>query len=191
VYARRLSDRELTFDFARGLIDDNLLFVDRETGSLWSQLAGRAVSGEMEGTPLQAMPAMQTSWRFWKTRNPTTRVLSPPGESGHPYWYRDFAPGAPHMPGERTPPPTAHDTSTLGLGIVLADGARFFPLRLLSEDDPLKLTVDGRPLTIHHDAEGLTAWAEDGSGNLMMSVLAYQKSWLDFHPDSFVLTRED
>jgi hypothetical protein len=40
VYARRVGDRELTFDFAEGLIKDNLLIVDRETRSVWPQLHG-------------------------------------------------------------------------------------------------------------------------------------------------------
>ena len=38
MYARRINDRVLTFDFAGGLVDNNLLLADRETSSLWSQL---------------------------------------------------------------------------------------------------------------------------------------------------------
>ena len=57
MYARRQGGRELTFDFAEGLVDNNLLVVDRETSSVWSQLAGRAIAGSMEGTPLTAVPA--------------------------------------------------------------------------------------------------------------------------------------
>lgn len=73
MYARRTGDRELTFDFAEGLIKDNLLIVDRETSSVWSQLHGRAVIGPMEGTPLQMIPAIQATWGFWRARHPETR----------------------------------------------------------------------------------------------------------------------
>ena len=52
MYARRVGDRELTFDFAEGLLKNNLLVVDRETDSVWSQLHGKAVIGPLEGQPL-------------------------------------------------------------------------------------------------------------------------------------------
>ena len=51
MYARGQKENELTFDFAEGLIKNNLLMVDRETRSVWSQLHGRAVSGPREGQP--------------------------------------------------------------------------------------------------------------------------------------------
>jgi hypothetical protein len=34
VYARNARDKTLTFDFAEGLVKNNLLFVDRETNSI-------------------------------------------------------------------------------------------------------------------------------------------------------------
>ena len=55
MYARRVGEQEVTFDFAEGLLQNNLLFVDRETSSIWSQLHGQAVSGPLEGTPLQVV----------------------------------------------------------------------------------------------------------------------------------------
>ena len=44
VYARTSKSRELTFDFAEGLGKNNLLMVDRETDSVWSQLHGRVLT---------------------------------------------------------------------------------------------------------------------------------------------------
>jgi hypothetical protein len=61
VYAREVAGKKLTFDFAEGLIKDNLLFVDRETHSIWSQLDNQAVSGEMKGAPLQVIASLQTT----------------------------------------------------------------------------------------------------------------------------------
>jgi len=63
VYVRRTGGgRVLTFDFARGLRHDNLLFVDRETESLWSQIEGRAIAGPLEGEPLEVLVARQSTW---------------------------------------------------------------------------------------------------------------------------------
>ncbi len=181
MYARRLGGRELTFDFAEGLVDDNLLVVDRETGSVWSQLAGRAIAGEMEGTPLQAVPAMQTTWKFWRGKHPDTRVMVLPDTRGRPYTYQEFVPGTRRRRGG------GHDTSALGFGLALGNEAWFFPFRELEAlSGPLEMTVAGQSVRVFYDREGLTAWAEDPDGNLLMGVLAYERGWRSFHPDTRV-----
>ena len=74
MYTREYDNHSLTFDFAEGLLNDNLLFVDRETQSIWSQLEGKAINGPMKGKTLQNIPALQTTWKNWKTKHPTTKV---------------------------------------------------------------------------------------------------------------------
>jgi len=183
VYARRQGGKELTFDFAEGLVDNNLLVVDRETNSVWSQLAGRSIAGPMEDTPLESIPTMQATWRFWRGRHPDTRVMVLERE-GRRYVYQDFEPGT------RRSSEGAHDISTVGLGLTLDDDARFFPLReLAAATTPLSLEVGGQAVVIHFDAEGLTAWATDASGSLLMTVLAYEQGWLSFFPNSLVWKR--
>ncbi len=41
-------------------------------------------------------------------------------------------------------------------------------------------------VAVHHDADGLTAWAENSQGELLPGVLAYESGWLAFYPDSAV-----
>ncbi len=180
MYARQVGDRELTFDFAEGLLRDNLLFVDRETGSLWSQLHGAAVSGPLEGSPLRIIPALQTTWAFWREQHPDTRVLMLAGKEGRPYLYRNRRPGT--RPTRR---PTQHDTSALGLGLVVGGEAMFFPFRELdSAPTPLQFELGGRPVSVHYRPQALTAWGEDAQGNLLPGVLAYEEGWKAFNPDS-------
>ena len=89
MYARHIADRELTFDFAEGLLKNNLLIVDRETDSVWSQLHGKAVIGPLEGQPLTVIPSIQATWGFWKARHPDTRLMVLENEEGRPYFYRN------------------------------------------------------------------------------------------------------
>lgn len=183
MYARRQGGRELTFDFAEGLVDNNLLIVDRETNSVWSQLAGQSIGGPMEGTPLESIPTMQTTWKFWRDRHPDTRVMVLERE-GRRYVYQDFESGT------RRSNEGEHDVSTVGLGLTLGDDSRFFALRELEQaETPLSLEVNGQPVMIHFDAEGLTAWATDASGDLLTTVLAYESGWLTFFPNTQVWTR--
>ncbi len=178
MYARRQGGQDLTFDFAAGLLNDNLLMVDRETGSVWSQLAGKAVSGSMQGTPLEALPSIQTTWKFWRSQHPDTRVLTFAGEKGNPYVYRAFSRG---RPAEDAP----HDITDLGLGLMVGGESWFFPLlELENTASPHQVTIGDETISIHHNEDALSAWAENEAGDLLVGVLAYHDGWLSFSPDS-------
>ena len=187
MYARRIEDREFTFDFAEGLINDNLLIVDRETGSVWSQLDGKAISGPMLGAPLPVIPAMQSTWKFWQTFYPETRVMVVEGEEGSPYLYRNRKPGAPRP----AKPATSHDTSFLGLGFATQDHAIFFPFSELDKSPiPMRVTLGEQPIDVHYDKEGLTAWVTGPDRKVLPAVLTYRSGWLDFHPQSIVYVED-
>jgi hypothetical protein len=53
-------------------------FVDEQTGSTWDVL-GRAVSGPLTGTELEAVGHLDTFWFAWAAFHPETRLLTPPG----------------------------------------------------------------------------------------------------------------
>lgn len=52
-----------------------LVMYDRQTKTLWSQLLGEAVEGELKGTKLEFLPAWQTTWADWKEKHPDTVAL--------------------------------------------------------------------------------------------------------------------
>ena len=49
--------------------------VDRETGTSWSQVTGRAIDGEHRGAQLQKLEAIETSWERWRKAHPDTKLL--------------------------------------------------------------------------------------------------------------------
>jgi hypothetical protein len=57
----------------------NLLMYDHETGSLWSQMLQRAITGPLTltGTVLAMLPAERSTWEHWRAQHPGTLVLSP------------------------------------------------------------------------------------------------------------------
>lgn len=185
MYARKVGDTALTFDFAEGLINNNLLFVDRETQSIWSQLDGKAVSGPMKDTPLKVLPALQTTWKFWHEKYPNTKVMIVKDKAGFPYFYRNRRPGSPH-PKQAS---KEHDISNLGLGLVINHKAMYFSFHELSKTEtPLKLEIGGKTVVINYASEALTAWAEESNGNLLTGVLSYKDGWLDFFPQSEIFS---
>ena len=54
----------------------SLVMIDAETGSLWSHLLGRAMSGPLEGTDLERLTGLMTNWKTWRELHPETTVLS-------------------------------------------------------------------------------------------------------------------
>ena len=153
MYARHIADRELTFDFAEGLLKNNLLIVDRETDSVWSQLHGKAVIGPLEGQPLTVIPSIQATWGFWKARHPDTRLMVLENEEGRPYFYRNRPTGQ----SSPTKPKAEHDLSALGFGLALGNEAIWVALDALSAlENPVPLNLGGSSVRIFHNAQATT-----------------------------------
>jgi hypothetical protein len=75
VYTRTVEGKELDFGVSGKLYKDALVMFDRQTNSLWTQVDGSVLRGEMEGQQLQKVPALQTTWKQWKKLHPNTLVL--------------------------------------------------------------------------------------------------------------------
>ena len=54
-----------------------LIMIDRETGSIWTHLDGKAIQGPLEGKRITIVPVPQMTWGEWKKARPDTLVLSP------------------------------------------------------------------------------------------------------------------
>ena len=70
-----------TFGTSGKLIHSNLVMYDRATESLWPQVTGEALVGELEGAQLERLPARIVSWQDFRNAFRTGRVLS--RDTGH------------------------------------------------------------------------------------------------------------
>lgn len=75
MYARQIDGREFTFGVSGKLIRNVLVMYDRQTNSLWSQLLGEAVQGEMQGSKLEYLSSWMTTWADWQAQYPQTLAL--------------------------------------------------------------------------------------------------------------------
>lgn len=74
----RASDGETyTFGSSGFLFRSNKLMYDRQTRTLWNQLTGEPVLGELVGTDvtLDLLPVVLTTWTEWQNQHPDTMVL--------------------------------------------------------------------------------------------------------------------
>lgn len=176
------------FDFGRGLVDNNLLIVDRKTNSVWNQLSCKSIKGELEGQRLTPIISFQSTWDFWKHKYPDTKLLINkdtsnavfPDEVYNKPYYNTWIPGKEHSGSEGI-----HLIKNLGLGIELEDSAAFFSFKeLFQMDSPIAYKLNNKELEIHFDKAGLAAWVTDSNGKMIPSTVVYNWAWNNFFPKS-------
>jgi len=77
VFDRRVAGAEMTFGTSGLLRNSDLVMWDRSTESLWQQLTGEAIVGELTGTALQRVPSSIVRFADFVTEHPDGLVLSP------------------------------------------------------------------------------------------------------------------
>lgn len=95
-YDGRATDADgqpITYDFGSSgfLYRSNKLMYDRQTRTLWNQLTGKPVLGELVGHDIQLelLPVVLTTWADWQEQHPDTVVVDM--NTGYD---RDYNPGA-------------------------------------------------------------------------------------------------
>jgi hypothetical protein len=77
VFDRRVDGEVLTFGTSGLLRNSDLVMWDRKTVSLWQQITGEAVVGELTGTSLVMLPTSIVRFADFVAAHPEGRVLSP------------------------------------------------------------------------------------------------------------------
>ena len=68
--------KPLTFGSSGLIYQCAIVMFDQETFSLWSPTLGKAIAGEMTGTPLAPIHLVRSNWQMWKAAHPQTTVLA-------------------------------------------------------------------------------------------------------------------
>lgn len=189
-FRAEIDGQVLHFGVSGLLYNSDMLMYDRETNSLWSQLAMKAISGALKGTALEMLPLEHMTAGEWTEKHPGTLFLS--SDTGYnrnylqnPYPGYDtnedlYFPAAPANP--------ALDKKERVIGIEISGKYKAFPFKelLKSEQEKINDNFEGVPLTIQINKETETARVYAGSGELFPSVTLYWFAWYAFHPDTEV-----
>jgi len=161
--------RQYTFGVSGLLYHRNLLFYDRQTNSLWSQLGGQCVAGELAGTSLALLPATQTTWSLWKEQHPGTLVLS-----FHTGYQRDYS---------RDPYSDWPLDRSLALVVKLGGTVKLYPFSELKKaGSPSTDEFNGERLTLFFDARSRTASAKGERGEILASFVVFLADARAFYP---------
>jgi thiol-disulfide isomerase/thioredoxin len=76
IYSRKISVGTPTFGVSGFLMDNNLIMYDRETDTMWHQILGEAIAGELTGEPLELLPTNIIDFGTLKSEYPESEVMS-------------------------------------------------------------------------------------------------------------------
>ncbi|MEE8474527.1 MAG: DUF3179 domain-containing protein [Myxococcota bacterium] len=187
VFDRSVEDQVRSFGVSGLLYRSDLLLYDRETESLWSQIAAEAVTGASSGRSLTLIRSRHETWGRWRARHPDTSVLSP--ETGHTRNYKRTPYGTYATSSELYFPvdlDRRYHPKTRTLGIRTAGGIeRAYPSEeVIRAGGSVTEDLDGLRVSVtYHDAVDVFEVVAPRSAEI---VEGYWFAWIAFHPNSTV-----
>lgn len=188
-FSSTLNGQPLTFGVSGLLYNSDVLLYDHQTGSLWSQIKGSAISGQSVGKHLTQYPLTLTRWGKWQQQHPHTDVLST--DTGYQRNYQHD----PYAGYSRTPrlyfpvanqAPSIYNTKETVMGYKGQNGVIAFPFTELKKQGKAQFTYhfELQTLTIHWDEENQSAHITNHQGQELVSTLLYWFAWYAFYPDT-------
>lgn len=185
---RRQGGEPFTFGTSGLLYRSNKLMIDRQTGTLWSNLTGEPVLGpglgkttarDPEGLPV--LPLTLTTWREWRARNPRTTVLALDRRLGERWGY-DYSPGAAERKRQGVSFPAGPAIAGTRGASALDPGAEVFAVRLrnLAKAYPVDLVLREKVVNDRLGENPLVVVGDSQSG----AVRAYRSGGRTFAPGS-------
>ncbi len=168
------------------LYRSNVLMYDKESESLWSQIKGEAVTGELTGTALEVLPSTLTTWKRWRKQHPETRVLSldtgySRNYASDPYldYYKQqsgFRSFFKLGPGEKE--------KELVVGVVVDGRAYAYSLELLRQQGEIRNELGGLKLHLSLDSATDSLRVTKADGSQLPHMLVYWFVWKGIHPQT-------
>jgi hypothetical protein len=158
VWKSTSNGRVLHFYLA-GINNQNFLMRDRETGTWWQQVTGKALFGALDGSTLERVLNDEVSFGDWKAEFPAGQVLAPIGKYDSKY-EKDWETTVGKMPVTVSFPGQGMADRDIILGIELNGEARAYPVGTLKTQSPIQDQVGGIPivLVVGEDGKSIRAF---------------------------------
>ena len=172
------------------LWQSNLVMYDRKTDSLWSQILGQAIAGELTGTKLKVLPYDQMRFGRWKNLNPNGEVLS--RETGASRFY-GVDPYGDYYTVPETIFPTSPQDDRLEpkdyvLGIVINDKTKAYFPEAVKREGVVTDEFAGKTVVAKYepdiDAVRIFEKLENGSLQRINPLGGFWFSWVAAHPNT-------
>ncbi len=149
----RGADRRDLHFYLAGINNQNFLMRDKETGSWWQQITGKAVYGPMQGASLDLVLSDELTFGEWRSEAPAGRVLAPVAKYAKEYdsnWEPDIA----KLPVVVSFPGTELKSRDVVIGLSIDGSARAYPWETFTKQSPIIDRVNGTPLLLALGPDG-------------------------------------
>jgi hypothetical protein len=146
VWTRSVDDRILHFYLA-GINNQNFLMRDKETGTWWQQITGKAIYGPLKGASLKLVLSDELTFGEWKSEIADGKVLAPVPKYGKEYdsnWESEVA----KLPVVISFPGTELKSRDVVVGLAIDGTSRAYPWDALVKQSPVLDRVNGTPLLL-------------------------------------------
>ena len=147
-----MNGRVLHFYLA-GINNQNFLMRDRETGTWWQQITGKALYGPLQGAALELVLSDELSFGQWRSESPSGHVLAPVAKYTKEYdpnWEPDVA----KLPVVISFPGTELKSRDVVIGVAVKGAARAYPWETFAKQSPILDRVNGTPLLLALGPDG-------------------------------------
>jgi len=139
--------------YLAGINNQNFLMRDRETGTWWQQITGKAIFGSLQGSVLELAPSSELSFGLWKQESPGGQVLSAVARDQKKYdskWEEEVA----KLPVPVSFPGTELKSRDVVLGLQSGSEARAYPLQTILKQSPIQDRLGGNPIVVMTGPDG-------------------------------------
>ena len=126
---------------------------DKETGTWWQQITGKALYGPMKGAVLELVPSDELTFGEWKSEISDGQVLAPVKKDAKEY-DSNWEPEVAKLPVVISFPGTELKSRDVVVGLEIAGSARAYPWATLLKQSPVVDHVHGTPLLIAVGPDG-------------------------------------
>ena len=151
-----MKGRVLHFYLA-GINNQNFLMRDRETGTWWQQITGKAIYGPLQGAALELVLSDELTFGQWRSESPSGKVLAPVAKYTKDYdsnWEPDVA----KLPVVISFPGTELKARDVVVGLTINGAGRAYPWEAFAKQSPVIDRVNGTPRRHrHHGYDSIAA----------------------------------
>lgn len=186
-FERTLEGKVLEFGVSGKLHNSDLVMYDRQTESLWQQITGEAIVGDLFGKKLSQISMGTMLWGQYKEIHKGGQVLSRdtgrPQSSYDTYPYGDYEKdSAVTFPVQGGVDTTIHPKAVV-YGIEVEGKSKAYPLEKLEKEVTVRDQVGGVTIEVRYDGGSVNARRLD-TGKKLIETRLFWFAWKVFHPDT-------
>ncbi len=147
-----MNGRVLHFYLA-GINNQNFLMRDKETGTWWQQITGKAIYGPLKGAVLELVPSDELTFGEWKSEVSGGQVFAPVAKYAKEY-ESNWEPEVAKLPVVISFPGTELKSRDIVVGLELDGFSHAYPWDTLVKQSPVIDHIHGTPLLIAVGPDG-------------------------------------